>query len=63
MKRETYLLLLSFRERKFPKIFIPKVFKVLADSIDMIVLTHSNKTAFPVFLAFEVLVATYAKIS
>lgn len=60
---EQYLLLASLWVKNLPKILIPKVFKEFVDSIAKIVLTHSNKTAFPVFLLEEVVLATLAKVS
>ena len=61
INNDTYLLLLSFSDKNLAKIFIPSVFKVLPDSIPIIVFTHSFRTAFPVFLVDDILVATYLK--
>ena len=53
-----YLLLFSLFAKNFPRIFIARVLSVFDDSMVKIVLTHSNSTAFPVFLFDGVLVAT-----
>lgn len=58
MYNEQYLLFASLCVKNLPKILIPKVFKELVDSIAKIVLQHSNKTAFPVFLLEDVVEAT-----
>ena len=58
MKRDTYLELASLLARNLPRMLIPRVLRVLADSIVMIVLTASYRTAFPVFLFDVVFVVT-----
>jgi len=52
------LLLLSLFDKNLPSTFIASTLKVGVDSIDMIVLTHSEQTATPVFLFKDVLVTT-----
>ena len=63
INNETYLELASLFAKNLPKIFIPRVFKVFADSMLIIVLTASYRTAFPVFLFEVVLVVTCVSIS
>lgn len=53
-----YLLFASLFYKNLPKILIPKVLRVLEDSIAKIVLTHSYKTALPEFLVLFVFAAT-----
>ena len=52
------MLLLSLLDKNFPSTLIAKILKVGVDSIDIIVLTHSEQIETPVFLFKEVLVTT-----
>ena len=56
------MLLLSLLDKNFPSTLIARTLKVGVDSIDMIVLTHSEQTETPVFLFKDVFVATLRKI-
>ena len=58
-KKNINLLLLSFVPRNLPRTLTPKALKVWADSIVIIVFTHSKSTEIPEFLLGEVFVATY----
>lgn len=55
------MLLLSLLDKNFPSTLIASILKVGVDSIDIIVLTHSEQIETPVFLFKEVLVATLKK--
>lgn len=63
VSKAIYFILLSLCTRNFPIMLIAKTLNPEVLSISIIVLTHSYSTAFPVFLALSVFVATYAKTS